>query len=113
MSTKHGGNQLQEKLAYKSTKKKQTRSRRTLEQNAQIGKHSFGVVDSFRYLGFCLTRNNKTEEVQNRIMAANRTYDSLLPIMKPKDVNRNTKVKLYKTLIRPIISYGSETWTIS
>jgi hypothetical protein len=28
-------------------------------------------------------------------------------------MSRNTKIKIYKTLIRPILSYGSETWTLT
>jgi hypothetical protein len=33
--------------------------------------------------------------------------------MRCKDIHKKTKVKLYKTLIRIVLTYGSETWTLS
>lgn len=33
--------------------------------------------------------------------------------MKSRQVHRKTKIKLYKTLIRSILWYGSEMWTLS
>ncbi|XP_050449696.1 uncharacterized protein LOC126850596 [Cataglyphis hispanica] len=36
----------------------------------------------------------------------------LTPLLKAKELSRATKVIIYKTLIRPIITYGSECWTL-
>jgi hypothetical protein len=33
--------------------------------------------------------------------------------LKSKSVYKNTKIIIYKTLIRPIITYGAEAWTMS
>ena len=33
--------------------------------------------------------------------------------MKSKSLSRRTKIHLYKTLIRPVVTYGSECWTLS
>jgi hypothetical protein len=33
--------------------------------------------------------------------------------LKSKSVYRNTKIIIYKTLIRPINTYGAEAWTMS
>jgi hypothetical protein len=33
--------------------------------------------------------------------------------MRCKDIHKETKVMLYKTLIRTVLTYGSETWTLS
>ena len=46
-------------------------------------------------------------------MIANRTYFSVLPIIKCKDVHRKSKLRVYKTIIRPVLYYGSETWTFT
>jgi hypothetical protein len=33
--------------------------------------------------------------------------------MRCKDIHKKTKVMLYKTLIRTVLTHGSETWTLS
>jgi hypothetical protein len=33
-------------------------------------------------------------------------------IFKPTLVSRHTRIRIYKTLARPVLSYGSEAWTI-
>ncbi|KAJ4437220.1 hypothetical protein ANN_17355 [Periplaneta americana] len=33
-------------------------------------------------------------------------------IMKPSLVQRHIRIRLYKTLARPVLRYGSETWTL-
>lgn len=46
-------------------------------------------------------------------MAANRIYYSVLPIIKCRDVHRLTKIRIYKTMIRTVLSYGCETWMLT
>jgi hypothetical protein len=46
-------------------------------------------------------------------MAANRSYFGLKKHLKSKLLSRTTKIHLYKTLIRPVIMYRSECWTLS
>jgi hypothetical protein len=45
-------------------------------------------------------------------MSANNVYISLLPIIKSRLAHRKDKLGLYKTLIRPVLSYGCEAWTM-
>ena len=33
--------------------------------------------------------------------------------MKSRTLNRNTKLKIYKSLIRPVVTYGCEAWTLT
>jgi hypothetical protein len=33
-------------------------------------------------------------------------------IFKPSLVSRHTRIRIYKTLARPVLAYGSEAWTI-
>ena len=46
-------------------------------------------------------------------MAANRCYYSLQKQLKSKLIRRNTKVAVYKTLLKPVLTYASETWVLS
>ena len=48
-----------------------------------------------------------------RILAANKAYSSLQTIIWSKHIHWNNKIKLYKTLIKPILCYGSVTWTLT
>lgn len=71
-------------------------------------------VDRFRYLGAIVTEDNKEGiEIQNRLQAANKTYYALTPLLRCRDVSRNTKLTIYKTLIRPVLVYGCEAWTLA
>ncbi|KAJ4446086.1 hypothetical protein ANN_12778 [Periplaneta americana] len=40
-------------------------------------------------------------------------FNSGRPIVKNKIISREIKIKIYKTLIRPIITYGTETWVLN
>jgi hypothetical protein len=46
-------------------------------------------------------------DIHSKIMTANRVY------LLSKLLSGNTKLKIYKTLIRPVLSYGSGTWTLT
>jgi hypothetical protein len=47
------------------------------------------------------------------ITNANRAYYAPLPILKSQSVRTAEKVKIYKTLIRPVATYGAESWTLN
>ena len=42
----------------------------------------------------------------------NRVYFSHLKLFKCNILSKRTKMKLYKTLIQPVVTCGAETWTI-
>ena len=67
----------------------------------------------FTYLGSSLNGNIEIEEEINiRITMGNRAYFSHLKVFKSNILSKRTKMKLYKTLIRPIVTHVAETWTI-
>lgn len=85
-----------------------------IEPTISVGNYSFQCVDKFCYLGS--TVNNKniiSEEIYRRIMTGNRAYYCNLSLLKSSLLSRNTKLRLYKTLIRPVVTYGAESWTMS
>jgi hypothetical protein len=66
------------------------------------------AVKDFVYLGSNLSVNAGEEnEIQRRIGKENSVYFTLLLIMISKVINRQTKIRLYKTLIRPVLWYAS------
>jgi len=71
-------------------------------------------VNSFVYLGTLITAdNNASDEMNNRITLASRSFFGLVNALKAKNVNRKYKVIIYKTLIKPVLMYGAETWVLS
>jgi hypothetical protein len=87
---------------------------RNLGKNLTIGEHNFEVVDEFKYVGTLINiKNSVPQEIKRRILAANISYYGLNKIFKSKHLTWRTKIRLYKTLIRPVITYGSEAWVMN
>jgi len=53
------------------------------------------------------------KEIQIRILAGNRTYFAAISLFRSRLLSRAIKIILYKTLIRPVVSYGAEAWTLT
>jgi hypothetical protein len=71
-------------------------------------------VAEFIYLGTLISNDNSVEkEIQKRILAGNRTYFAAISLFRSRLLSRATKHLLYKTLIRPVVSYGAEAWTVT
>jgi len=61
-----------------------------------------------------ITENSDNNtEIKGRIMAGNRSYYSILSLLRSKAVSRTTKIRMYKTIIRPVVLYGSEAWCLT
>jgi hypothetical protein len=79
-----------------------------------INNYTFETVEQFVYLGSMIhCDNNISVEIGRRIFAANRCYFGLVAQLRSRLLSRKTKVTLYKTLIRPVLTYASETWTLT
>lgn len=50
-------------------------------------------------------------EIKNRLTGANKCYFSLLKLLKSKHLSYESKKILYASYIRPILTYGCETWS--
>lgn len=72
----------------------QTRKQKTgLGQNIAFDRYNFEVVKEFTYLGSEVNMSNdESSKVTKRISAANRTFFSILPIMKSRNVHRESKL---------------------
>lgn len=73
----------------------------------------FENVEEFRYLGSIVTRDNcVSEDVRSRIKAANVAYFQTRTLFSSRVLSWTTKTTLYKTLVRPVLLYGAEAWTL-
>jgi hypothetical protein len=70
-------------------------------RSLNVGNHKFERGDKFKYLGFLVTENSENStEIKIRIAAGNRCYFILIKLLKSRAVARNTKVRMYRTIIR-------------
>jgi hypothetical protein len=86
------------------------RTIRDVGQSMAIGDKHFEVVKEFVYLGSQMTpTNDMSLEIQQRIQTANRCFFGLRKHLQSSHFTRQTKFTIHKTLIRPVLLYGSET----
>jgi hypothetical protein len=45
-------------------------------------------------------------------MAGNRAYFAFMKLLRSKLMCKDTKMKLYKALIRLVVTYGAQAWTL-
>jgi hypothetical protein len=68
-----------------------------------------GVAD-FIYLVTLINNDNTVrKEIKRRTLGGNRTYFAAISLFRKRLLSRATKIRLYKTLIRPVATYGEET----
>jgi hypothetical protein len=83
-------------------------------EHPRCGKHEFEHVKEFSYLGSQMNQTNSiSSEIQARILSGNRCYYAYVKLMKSRALNRSSKLKIYKSLIRPVVTYGCEAWTLT
>lgn len=99
------------------TKYMKTNSNTIRQQDGDIiniNGHKFEVVDEFVYLGALIRADTDvSQEIMRRIMAANRCFYGLQRHLRSNLLTRETKLRIYKTLIRPVLLYGSESWPLT
>ncbi|KAJ4446865.1 hypothetical protein ANN_13565 [Periplaneta americana] len=82
--------------------------------NIKIGDLSFEEVEKFKYLGATVTNINDTrEEIKHRRNMGNDCYYSVEKLLSSSLLSKNLKVRIYKTILLPVVLYGCETWTLN
>jgi hypothetical protein len=85
------------------------------EQNhyIKVDNKSFESVEQFKYLGTTLTnRNSIQEEIKSRLKSGNACYHSVQDLLSSSLLSKNTKIKIYRIIILPVVLYGCETWSL-
>jgi len=67
-------------------------------------------VQSYKYFGSTVNSDNSTEEeIQDRITLGNKAYHANQFLFKSRLVSKKLKIKLYWSIIRPVVTYARET----
>jgi len=78
-----------------------------------IGDYRFEAVSQFNYLGVILSSSADTGAAMRKIIKmASKCYYAHRNLLKSNLLTRTVKLKIYKTLIRPVLTYGCEAWTL-
>lgn len=82
--------------------------------NININGGQIESVKTFNFLGTKIANNgNVQDEISARILKGNKCYYAYLKLIRSSILNRRSKITIYKTLIRPVVTYGCETWTLT
>ena len=82
--------------------------------SVRIDNSTFERVEEFKYLGTTLTNQNSiTEEIKSRLRSENACYHSVQNILSSRLLSKNLKIKIYRTIILPVVLYWCETWSLT
>jgi len=80
----------------------------------KIDNSSIERVEEFKYLGATLTNQNSIqEEIKSRLKLGNACYYSVQNLLSFRLLSKNLKIKIYRTIILPVVLYGCETWSLT
>jgi hypothetical protein len=58
-------------------------------------------------------QNSIQEEIQGRLKSRNACYHSVQNLLSYSLLSKNLKIKIYRTIILPVVLYGCETWSLT
>jgi hypothetical protein len=77
------------------------------KHSIKLANRSFEDVAKFKYLGTTLTdQNHMHEEIKSRLNSENACYHSVQSLLPSHLLSRKLKVKIYNTIIIPVVLYG-------
>jgi hypothetical protein len=80
----------------------------------KIASRCFENVAEFKYLGTTLTSQDLIqEEIMRRLNSGNACYHSVKNILSFRLPFKNLNIRIYKTIILPVVLSGCQTWSLT
>jgi hypothetical protein len=84
------------------------------KHSIKVVNRSFEDVAKFKYLEATLIDQNcMNEEINSRLNSGNACYHSVQSLLSSHLLSRNVNVKIYKTIILPVVLYGCEILSLT
>jgi hypothetical protein len=84
------------------------------KHSIKTANRSFEDKAKFKYLGTTLTGQNcRHKQIKSRLNLGNACYHSVQSLLPSRLLSRKLKVKMYKTIILPLVLYDCETWSLT
>jgi acyl-coenzyme A synthetase/AMP-(fatty) acid ligase len=82
--------------------------------NIKMDNKTFEMVGPFKYLATTLTNQNSfQEEIKRKLKSGNAQHHSVQNLLFSNFIPKNIKIKIYRTIILPVVLYGCETLSLS
>jgi hypothetical protein len=84
------------------------------DQDIKIANRSFENVCQFKYFRTTVTNQNLIqEEIKRRLNYGNACYHSVRNLLSSRLLPKNVKIRIYKTIILPVVLYGGEACSLT
>jgi hypothetical protein len=79
----------------------------------KMANRCFEYVAQFRYLGITRTNQNSIlKKIKGRLNSGNACYHLVQNLSSSRLLSKNIKIRIYKTIILPLVLYGCENWSL-
>ena len=83
-------------------------------RSMKMDNSSIRRVEEFKYLGTTLKNQNSVqEEIKCRLNLGNACYYSVQNLLSSSLLLKTLKIKIYRTIIFPVVVYGCEIWSLT
>ena len=84
------------------------------QERITVDGQDIGEVETFKNLGATICKEGAgMKDLKNRLSKARGAFLKFKRIWNSKSISKRTKLKLFKTVVVPVLLYGCETWKMN